>query len=936
MAIAIEWLDAARPALSEAVDYLCRQFERNGELDLSGVLVVVPGGRAGRRLLELLVDEAARRQIMLAPPEVATLGGLPERLYSPKRPFASSLTQQLAWAQALREMSVEQLRPLLPRPPEADDDAAWLDWGELLRLEHTELAADAFDFAQVAPVVAQVGGPAEAERWQVLAKIQSRYLAILDQLELWDLQTARLLAVKYREFQTTRPVVLIGTVDLNRTQRDMLDQIADQVTVLIPAAREWRDWFDAHGCLKPECWSGEVRIPLEDDQFTQVDGPEAQAEEVVRRIAAWNGRYRADEITIGFPDEGLVPQVERQLRLCRLPARWGPGKSLARTPPLLLLEAIADWLERRAYPEWARLVRHPDVTEFLERRGNAGDLLQVIDEYYVEHLPQKLEPEAGEPEPRWLGDSPRNADLAKMHAAVLEWLGPLDAGERSLDAWSAPLLRVVQTIYDRELQLGNPEDAEVWQACQSLRGTLEEFEAVPASLRPTLSAAEAIRLALDQMRRGTVPARADATAIELLGWLELPLDDAPGLIVTTFNDGHVPQAVNADPFLPNSVRAKLNLDDNARRFARDAYALSLMHASRPSLHLIVARRDAHGDPLPPSRLLFATDVETVARRAARLFEAPGAETVAATVPSVLTARRATSTFAPPPPELILEQLQTNVFAEPLRLSVSDFKSYLACPYRFLLRKAVRCEPMTDDAREMDGGQFGSLAHDVLSAFGKSPLKDSRDAAAIREFLEKQLFKRLHGQFGPQPRPAVLVQAEQLRLRLDAFAEAQAARAADGWTVEYVEDTRKQQEVRLEVDGKPFVLIGRIDRVDVHGPTGRHGVFDYKTGDRGDGPNATHRTRDGVWTDLQLPLYRHLVRALGVTDRVAMGYIVLPKDVGKIGVIEADWDESVLSTADEAAWEVVRGIRARKFNPSPDFQSGPFDDMARICLANVLS
>ena len=121
------------------------------------------------------------------------------------------------------------------------------------------------------------------------------------------------------------------------------------------------------------------------------------------------------------------------------------------------------------------------------------------------------------------------------------------------------------------------------------------------------------------METSRVAAPIDPAAIELLGWLELPWDDAPALVVTTFNEGCVPASINSDLFLPNALRVRLGLQDNARRYARDAYALSVLLATRERLDLIVARRNSEGDPLPPSRLLFATDAETLASRALAWF-----------------------------------------------------------------------------------------------------------------------------------------------------------------------------------------------------------------------------------------------------------------------------------------------------------------------------
>jgi len=59
-----------RPVLLEAVDFLAGRFACGDELDLSGVVVVVPGRRAGRRLLELLVQRHGDRWPGLRPPVI--------------------------------------------------------------------------------------------------------------------------------------------------------------------------------------------------------------------------------------------------------------------------------------------------------------------------------------------------------------------------------------------------------------------------------------------------------------------------------------------------------------------------------------------------------------------------------------------------------------------------------------------------------------------------------------------------------------------------------------------------------------------------------------------------------------------------------------------------------------------------------------------------
>lgn len=603
--------------------------------------------------------------------------------------------------------------------------------------------------------------------------------------------------------------MLVGTVDLNGTQRDMLDQVADQVTVLTPAAPEWASRFDGHGCLKADAWNdpGELAIDIDDGQFTQVEGPAEQAQEVVRRIAAWGDRFRADEITVGFPDEDLAPHVERQLRQCGLPARWGPGRPLAKTAPYRLLQAIADWLERGAYPEWAGLLRHPEVSAWLNAQGLGADWLMAFDAYYNEHLPQRWDG------PELLGDSPAKDKLRRVRDAVQRWLEPLCGPARSLEAWSGPLFSALAVLYARTAVRGRGR-------CRRMASLptdppdARRLRQNPASLASDAVGVERHSSGRGPGRRGhgtgagrcggdRTPGMARTGVGRRAGAARDELQRRPGSSVgerRSVPAQHAPQRVGAR---------------RQRSAVRDAYALSVMRASRPDLHLIVARRNANGEPVAPSRLLFATDYETVARCAVRLFDPPRATIEHPPLPGEHVPRRARSAFAAPSPTEILASVKTTVLDEPLRLSVSDFKSYLTCPFRFLLRKVARCEAVTDEGAELDGGGFGSLAHDVLSTFGRSDRRDSTNPEAIRVYLRAELERRVHGQYGHLPRPAILVQAEQLRLRLDAFAELQARRTAEGWRIEFVEDTRRQQEVSLTVDGRPFVLVGRIDRIDMH-------------------------------------------------------------------------------------------------------------------------
>lgn len=922
MPIRREFLGWDRPALATAAESLIGRFRQQQMVDLTRVIVVLPGGRAGRRLLEILVEQAERQELALMPPLIETVGRLPEQLYRPKRPFASELVQALAWAKTLREAPAAQLTALVPQAP--TEDARWLELGRLVKRHHTELAADGLDFSDVLRRGAEIEGFRETERWRSLHAIQQAYLRRLDALQLWDIQTARLVAVERQECQTDREIVLLGTADMNLVLRQMLDQVADHVTALVFAPPSWADRFDEHGCLNVAAWE-EAEIAISSEQIHVVGGPTEQAEAVIACLSRYShpqarsGRFRADEITIGTADPRLVPQLERQLSLHGLDSRWGPGRPLSETGPFRLLQAVVGCLGRGRFADFAALVRHPDMHAWLLEQGLRGDLLSQLDVYYTEHLPSRLTDD-------WLGAEKHHALAREVHRNLLKLFEPLQGEPRSLADWSDPWLHVLASVFgQRVCSRDDSAQRATLLACETLRDLLLEQSRIPRDLAPVVRAAEAIQIVLDQASTGLVPPPINDAAIEMLGWLELPLDDAPMLIVTGLNDGLVPESVNADLFLPNTLRRQLGLLDNARRYARDAYALSVLLSSRSELHLIVGRRSAEGDPLLPSRLFFATDAETIARRTLMFIETGPAPSEPDGSAAEEEVPRITARLAIPRPRPLHQPIT--------ELSVTGFRSYLACPYRFYLSHVLRLKSVTDTALELDGGAFGNLLHEVLGRFGTSPERDSSDPEAIRRVLDHELSRCAEERFGRSARAAVVVQIEQARARLHALANVQAERVAAGWKIVHVETPETRLSVDFPVDGQPFTLLGRIDRIDSHVETGEYAILDYKSGDSGYGPDRTHRKADR-WTDLQIPLYRHLVRCLGLQGPFQLGYIVLPKDVRNVHFEMANWSEDDLLGADEVARDVIRKLRREEFWPPTDPPPVFSEAFAAICQDGV--
>lgn len=918
-----------RPALDQAAEWLLARYATPTAADLGGAVVVLPGARAWRRLLELLVEQAERRQLALTPPQFTTVGHLPEKLYPPAGRCADALCCQLAWLRALEEADAADLRRLTPEPPDRKDRARWIGLAELLNRLHGELAGYGLMFKDVAQRgfapestsrLSPDAAAAEAERWRALAVIQEAYVAQLKKFGLRDIQLDRLLAIEKKVSHTDHDIVLIGVADPSPVVERLLDPLAERVTSLIYAPEEMADRFDKLGAIVTAAWR-HAHVEIDPRRLVVAENPAEQATAVLEVLAGYAGRYAADEITVGVPDASVVPYLERCFHQFDLRSRYGEALLVKQTGPFRLLAAIADYLDGKRFADFAALVRHPDLEAWLagvpagdddSSDVKAGDWLTALDKWYSRHLPTGVD-----------GASFRSSNerIAAMETKLTRLLEPFGK-QRTLADWSKEIADLIVAVYqwrkpDRDRHHGRVTLA----ACEAIHDILRQAFQTDAELSGRWPAADATRLLLRQIENEAVPPPSGHSAIECLGWLELPLDDAPALVVTGFNDGFVPSSINSDPFLPNGLRRQLGLLDNDRRYARDAYALAVLVASR-DLHLIAGRRSSEGDPLSPSRLVFACPREQIPRRVLDYFgeSQPAAP---ARVPHGLPAGLIRSRLAAQEPPRDGEASTS--------MSVTQFRHYLDCPFRYYLRYIKKLKLLSDAAQELDPPAFGSLAHDVLKAFGECPDNAClKDADKIIAFLNAELDRQARSQYGEKRRPAVQLQIEQLRLRLRVFAHWQADWTAQGWRIKKTEVKVEGEAAPFPVDGEPMYLHGRVDRIDRNERDGSYVIFDYKTSDTGKSPDATHRCKD-TWTDLQLPLYRHLAPKLGIeSPNIALGYILLPKDLASVGGALATWGEDDLRSADEMAAEVVRKIRDHEFWP-PSKLDSRYDDFAAICL-----
>lgn len=964
------------PLIPQSARALLDHYTISDEADLRGVVVVLPGSRARNRLLECLATEAADRGVTLIPPRAATVGQIVEILYPPERRRASREAQVRGWARALLETGTEDLKPAFPHLTadtlrERRDSLA-----NLLVDVRTDLAQEGHDFSDVARITGTWDGFQDGARWETLARVQARAVALIEGAGFEDPWEARrrLLASPPAPPAQKVEVWLVGLAELSGVTRAVLEASGATLRTLVhspPPASVVREPtpevetqapFDPWGLPRASFWA-RYQIPLEEHQIHVANRPADQARRVVQILQDLEPAPRVDEVLLAVSQgSDVLPHIDHELLQAGVRTRFGGGTPLHETEVFRLLQTLAAWLDTARWEHLAAFLRHPACPALLQAAGvrkDGGSAPELADLWFNHHLPHRL---AGtlpseDPTSDTRGGKNRAPFTAMVQALLRE--GPV-AALKGIDAplstWMPRIMDLLLAAYgSKSFQEHARGDRLLLLALDALRDRAEVLAELSGSLDEVVSGAEALRILLDAVSRHAIPFEADPEAVELLDWLEVVVDDASVVLITGFNEGGIPPSQVGDPLLPDRLRSHLGLPDNTRRMGRDAYRLTALLHSCPAVHVITGQQSGAGDPLRPSRLLFQTDPETAARRVQFVMH-PKTEPPDTGLSAGAEGPHEGPHEAPPvlkqpfvvPPEPILTAPPAGL---PDSLTVTQFRTLLADPYRFALTVLHKLTPISDEAREMDGLLFGLLAHDVLEAFGRQAIQNPtwgllRDAEALGAHLVQDLRQRARRQFGANPLPAVHLQCLQLEGRLRAFATAQVQWADAGWQIRSVEGEFRDEKHPFPVDGEPFFIRGRIDRIDYHPDTGEWAILDYKTSAKATTPEKAHRVKKN-WVDLQLPLYRHLALSILGPDgddllprdavargSVRVGYVALPQDPSETAFLLADWDASDLAEADACAEQAIRTLRSGSFafDPERTAQSGFADDPLKPLLS----
>ena len=983
------------PLLPRAADHLCElMHQRSAAASSEDWICVLPTAQSRYRFNELMSQrlESTGQRLL---PHLLTSGQIAEHLYQPQRPIAIEFEQTLAWSRVLKQQSPQSLRPLIPIVPEQDAVEPWLELAGMLRRLANDLASHAVSLVEVRQA-SEI--ESEVQRWELLERLHALYVQELEAAGLADLEDQRRAAIAENRVHCNRTIVLIGVADLNQSVANVLAAVDTQLISIIAAPPNQKNGFDSLGRINPALFAN-LDLSLQDAHLIPADDIADQVDAATECVNEFAESTPACDIVLGTTDASQVALAELELESSGVSTHRNLGWTVSSTSIGRLFDLAAQLIARPTWRSLAALVRHSDVQWYLQQRlmptesmetpsglqqrspaaepgadlfaespspatapsaesreiassstcfpqtdGSAvdaqeTDLLVQLDQFLANHFPREL----ADPIPQVAAN--RYPLAQALRSTVMELFSDFHASGNQrrphlpIANWCSCLLRWLEALYpERRLQaLGDHHRDLTLAGLGAVRELLARFEQLNQSLDQSVSATSAFETISSRIAELRVVKDAQSNEVQITGWLDLALSDASAMIVIGLNHPFVPSSVTSDPFLPGSLRSQLRIADNEQRYARDLYILNLLLRSRDKVRLIVGKKSADGSPTPPSRLLANTPSDSIPGRVQWLLE--GKRKPSSTLAECSTGATQSQSIPDysrlPIPSIVVDACPVKT------MSVTAFKSYLECPYRFYLRHVLKLKPIDDQSRELAANQFGDLVHAAVERFGESESRHEAEESQIYEALRHHLNEYAETQFGDRVESAVRLQIRQAERRLRFVATGQAARVAQGWTIHATEEAVNEDSgARVAVGERSIGLRGRFDRIDHHPQSGRWAILDYKT--HGHPPEKKHlrknrQTGQMEWIDLQLPLYRMMVPYLNLDadpNEVELGYFNVSDNEDETKINIADFSPELLCQAEQLIHNCVERILNCDFAPTD--QRVQFDDYAMILQTGVAS
>jgi len=893
-----------------ATSPLCQQVAQFLSIEEEpGTLLITPTAGAARSVVNCL--DSQKSQSLVTCQAMQAL--LPER-----EDIATPIERSLAWAKALRNLPESKLSTLFWKEnPQSTTDLlkAGRNFNGLCdRLAEAGLSPLTFKLPE------QASGSFDQGRWSAISSLYIDYISCLASWSLCDPNDLRLDQIKKPTTAHSR-IVIAGVSDLPlafQLYAEKIEKHGTTVNVLIWNPRNVSEsGFDDWGRPISQFWNSR-QVDLSEEQIHVSATAQDEARNAVQVCVQNNTKLVAVDPKLSSL---LTSEILTQGHRPYLPE----GERLINCEAAKLALGWEDFRQGKDLRCLRRLLELPSFCSAVDTDHplSQSDALIAIDHLLGKTIASTLDA-------AWKA-SPSISEAApgkdrRIRGKTRRLLGCI-RGRLGVSA-----LEMIEAAFPDESK--RPKSA---KRVLEIGRKLEESPALMDWLGGSAGSQLSVQIFTQAISREQLQIPAIDEVITLNGWLEAPWLPEAKLMLCGLIEGQLPQSLDGDPFLPDSICPALGLSHNEQRLARDAYLLDALLATHPGddVRLSFSKYNKEGDPNKPSRLLFRTKLEELPLRVKQLTQ-PSAS-------SRTRSRRQTEWRWQLPDEI----------PTVTKISPTQFESYLSCPFRFCLEKVLKYRSSPKATYEMDAAAFGNLIHRTLENFAGEIIPTGKAMLDLGESIIYQRVQHLleqeaRLQFGTQPTPAVQVQLASAVVRLHAFARIQAQCFAEGWIIRDVER-------KLEEDGDTQLAIGSlqltgiIDRIEQNVTTGAVRVIDYKTFSSVKKPAETHfapvshnwfsaaqvevLTSHGIarktWKNLQLPLYRKILEHWYPIECAKhppdTAYFVLPSDPNECGIYTFnELSEELYVEAIDCAEAISQKITEGHFWPPQAFR-GSWDD-----------
>ncbi len=634
------------------------------------------------------------------------------------------------------------------------------------------------------------------------------------------------------ERKTCHPALVAGSGDKCRVTKE--DVIRD---IFAPPAAT-ANWARLSAPL-PESLQG-IKL-LEADTLIE----EARAIAVAMR-----GALETPEKTVALitPDRTLARMVSAQLARFGIVVDDSAGKPLVNSPPACFLRLCIEMVASRAAPAaLLALLRHPLAAaglppaklRKLSRELELASLRGIRHQSGLEILKKSAATE--ELSDLLSGLAEKSAAMSELfaphqnasfkelltaHITFAEWLAGSDTQDGASRLWAG--------------EAGNAlaETIAQWSEQAKILPPFDPF--IYPALFDALLATETYRSQINLHPR-----------LHILSPIEARLLQFDLVILASLNEGTWPKDAETDPWMSRPQRAEFGLPAHSRAIGQNAHDVAMQLLSAPEILLTRARK-VEGTPTVPSRWLVRISTLLGAKTPEIFADMNSAEYFAA-ARGILEKPADISAICAPAPVPPLA-------ARPRKLRVTAIDTWLRDPYALYAQYILQLKRLDALDREPNSADFGSIIHKALEDFTlKFPRELPEDIVgellnsgrvAFAEFMDRPAAECLWW-----PR---FVSMAQWLAPLEKIRREKSAQV-------YSEVKGKWE---FMVDGKPFALSTRIDRLEQIA-TSEHNEYimaDYKTGVI---PTKNERER-GLAN--QLPLEALIVQNGTLAQDVAAGQI----------------------------------------------------------------